>query len=232
MKTESFIIPNLTGLPSIVIAAMDKRDELVLHSATIRRINSNDEAAAAKKAIDALAVFHKAIESQRKAAKAPFLATGKEIDALADTLSIAVKDEDTRLNKLLGQFIQEQRRLQAEAEQKARDEERRIMLEAEEKARKAVESGKNVDAKLEKIDAKTFQAVAETRAAVANVAPQIDVTLRVTPKFEITDIAALYAARPELVKLEVNTAMMNSLLRAAPKIILPGVRHWTEAKAS
>ena len=76
--------------------------------------------------------------------------------------------------------------------------------------------------------------IVETRKAiVSTVAPKAaDTAVRVDVCFEVDDIVALYAARPELVTLEPNGAAIRAICKANPKLQLPGLRHWTEAKTN
>lgn len=224
-------LPHISVNPTATQLAFDKRDALVLGAAMITTVITTTEAQDASNSLKELKAFTRAIEDQRKFVKQPVLELSKRIDDLAKELTVAVDSEAARVSRLLGDYSLEQQRLQREAEQKARDEERRIQEEAARKQQAAIDSGKNVEAKLEKIEAKTFVQVAEVRAQVGQAAPKIaGVATRNEVKFDITDAAALYAVRPELFTLTPNAAQIKSLLKAAPNIQLPGLQHWTEAQ--
>lgn len=50
-------------------------------------------------------------------------------------------------------------------------------------------------------------------------------------RFEVLDLATLYASRPELCRLEENTAAINAVIRAGARAI-PGLRIFDETKAT
>jgi hypothetical protein len=81
--------------------------------------------------------------------------------------------------------------------------------------------------------AATEQKVIEMRVAAAGksiVTPGL--SARTEIKFEITDIVALYEAAPFLVILTPNTAALKAAIKGLTAgQSLPGVRHWTEARA-
>ena len=229
--TEILLVPAITGEPSATAIAFEKRDALVIDAAKIRSVVTAEDATLADQTTKDLKAFLRDIETARKEAVAPALARSRAINDLADNLCMAVDAEKDRLSKLVGAYLLEQRRLADEAARKAREEEQRILNEAAAKAQAAIDSGRNIDAKLERIDAKAFQQVAEVKAAALSVAaPTFKGTaLRTEPAFEITDIHALYKAHPELVKIEIDRAALKFYLKKFPKAELPGVRHWVEA---
>jgi hypothetical protein len=229
--TEIIVVPHISGLPAAAASAVDRRDELVLAAAEVRAITNPDTAAQAASILSQLAEFSRSIEDSRKTAVTPALTLQRKVNDLAKELTIAVEAERSRISRLLGDYQMEIRRIQQEQERKAREEEERIRAEAQAKADALLASGRNVETKLEKLEVKTFNAVAEVRAAGAvPVAPKLaGVATRTEVKFEITDIAALYRARPELVTLTPNTAAIKAVLKAAPSLELPGLRHWKEA---
>lgn len=230
--TKALIIaPDIPGLPSATQRALDRRDELVLAAATVKAVTDPTTAEQAGTALKNLKAFSREIEDTRSEVKKPVLLIGKQIDALAAELTTAVEAEAKRISRLLGNYQLEVQRKQQDAERKAREEEQRILEEQNRKAQAAIDSGRNVEGKLENIEAQTFEKVALVRAeAAAPVAPKIaGVATRTEVKFEVTDIAALYKARPELVSLTPVTAAIKAVLRASPKLELPRVRHWTEA---
>lgn len=81
--------------------------------------------------------------------------------------------------------------------------------------------------------AATEQKVIEMRVAAAGKSVlAAGITSRNEIKFEITDIVALYEAAPFLVLLTPNTAALKAAIKGLTSgQSLPGVRHWTEARA-
>jgi hypothetical protein len=228
---QSTAIITLNALPSAPTAteqALARRDELVLAAAGLKRVTTPESAQIAGDHLKALKQYLTDVETARKLAKGPVDELAKAIQSLAAELTEAAEQQRKRIDGMYSTYQAEQLRKQREAEAAARAEEQRILDEAAKKAAKAEASGRNVDAKLEKIDAKAFEQVATVRATVAAVAaPKIDgVGLRSEPDFEILDIHALYAAKPELVKLEVDRVALKSYLKKFPKAEIPGVKHW------
>lgn len=228
------IVPEIVGNALIAQDAFDARDSLVIDAAKIRTVVSGSDAQLANDTLLDLKTFLDKIELARRAVKAPVDALASEIQKLAKDLTTAAQAEYDRVKKLLGTYQLEQQRLANEAAEKARKEEQRILAEAEEKARIAQESGRGVEKKLEKIDAKAFEQVAMVRATAAGAAALklTGISVRTEPAFEIEDIHALYKARPDLVKLDVDKTALKSYLKKFPKAELPGVRHWQEAATS
>jgi multidrug efflux pump subunit AcrA (membrane-fusion protein) len=75
--------------------------------------------------------------------------------------------------------------------------------------------------------------IAAQRAAVVAQAPKpAGVSTREDVDFEVTDMAALYAANPSLVTLTVKRTELKAALKALPEgATLPGVRHWKTSQA-
>lgn len=154
------------------------------------------------------------VEQSRTDVKAPVLDLARAIDAIAKEITTPLAHEKDRVQRLLGQYLEVQRRARAEAEAEAR-------LRAEESRRLA-------EAAKEKDDGKAAEAMREiiqqTNAAVAVVTPpKIEGTsLRMQPTVEVYNPAALYAAHPYLVELRPRLAAIKEALLTVPN--LPGVR--------
>lgn len=237
-KTEEILVA--AGLDqaalSVSPSAFETRDELALEAAAIGVITTQEEANKAADCLKRISAFLSAIEASRVDVKAPVLDLGKRIDALAKELTVFLEEKKRAVSRLLGTYQEEQRRLADEAARKAREEEQRILREAEQKkmdAELAVSMGESpagrLEKKLDRIDAKAFEQVAVTRANVPTYQPAAGTATRTLVEFEVEDIAALYAARPDLVKLEPNKAAIKAIITANSGIVLPGVRHWRSA---
>lgn len=224
----------IAATPSATEQALALRDELVLEAAGLKLVTTPEHAQLAGDHLRKLQRYLKDVEEARKQVKGPVDAIAAEIQRIAKTLTEAAEAQKKRLDGMLGTYQLEQQRLQREADEKARAEEQRILDEANAKAQKAIDSGRNVDAKLEKIDAQAFEKVAEVRAgALAVAAPKVEgVSLRTEPDFEVQDIHAIYKAHPELVKLEIDRSATKAYLKKFPKAEIPGLRHWTKAATS
>lgn len=234
MNTAIISLAAITATPAATETALARRDELVLAAAGLKLVTTADHAQIAGEHLRNLKQYLADVEESRKAAKAPVDKIAGEIQGLARFLTEAVTVQVARLSGMQGTYLLEQQRIANEAAAAARAKEQQILDEAAAKADAAIASGRNVDAKLERIDAKAFDAVAEVRAgALALAAPKVEgVSLRTEPDFEVTDVHALYAAHPALVKVEVDRAALKAYLKKYPKAELPGVKHWVKASTA
>ena len=231
----------ITGLQSaeIIIAAeaRELRDKLL---AEIRGITAVADAFDADVAADVMrraTQLSRGIEADRTTVKAPVLALGKKIDAIAKEIVAELDTEIGRVSRVLGAYQLAEKHKAEAAERLARDEARRIQAEAEANARKAAQAADSdteaLAAASEIMDQAAAKIMETRKAIVSTVAPKAaDTAVRVDVCFEVDDIVALYAARPELVNLEPNGTAIRAICKANPKLQLPGLRHWTEAKTN
>lgn len=231
----------ITGLQAAEIAiapeARELRDKLLVE---IRGVTAVSDAFDADVAVDVMkraTQLSRGIEADRNTVKAPVLALGKQIDALAKEIVTELDGEIGRVSRVLGAYQLAEKQKAEAAERLARDEARRIQAEAEQQAREAAKAASNDTAALaaasEIMDTAAAKIVETRKAIVSTVAPKAAGTaVREDVCFEVTDIGALYAARPELVNLEPNGTAIRAICKANPKLQLPGLRHWTEAKTN
>jgi uncharacterized protein (DUF2384 family) len=227
----------LTGLQHAQIDtqpdAFRRRDMVLAASQRILSVADAMEAEEAADALRALAGLCKQVEADRKQIKAPVLELSKKIDALAADFIAAVAAEKDRLETALGTYqAAEQRR--ADAERRAAQE------EADRLAREAARAQLQADRATNQAEQdRTQQAAAqaeakaiEARVVAAEIAPvkPAGVAVRQPWKFEVTDVKALYAARPDLCLIEPNNAAIRAQIPHNQNI--PGLRIWQEAKAS
>jgi hypothetical protein len=123
--------------PSAVEIALKERDRLLEKNKAIVTITTPEDAALVARALKANKAFASAIEGARSEYKAPVLALGRRIDAVADRITGGIESDITRFSKLLGSWQAEQNRLAEEIKRKAYQEEQRLRAEAEEKEREA-----------------------------------------------------------------------------------------------
>lgn len=231
----------LTGLQSAEIAiapeARELSDKLLVE---IRDITAVSDAFDADVAVDVMkraTQLSRGIEADRNTVKAPVLALGKKIDALAKEIVVELDAEISRVSRVLGAYQLAEKQKAEAAERLARDEVRRIQAEAEQAARAAAKAASNDTAALaaasEIMDQAAAKIVETRKAIVSTAAPKAaNTAVRKDVCFEVTDIVALYAARPELVNLEPNGTAIRAICKANPTLQLPGLRHWTEAKTN
>lgn len=236
MSDALVITPNLGDAQvTAANAARAERDELLKHAAAVTTVIDRLDADHATNVLRALTAFSKRIEAARTEAKAPALDIGRRIDALAKELAHAVTTEAARVSRIVGAFEAEERRKAELVRYEAEREASRLAMEAEAKANQARrQAGNELDGD-RAADAIREQAVeqivAVRQAAAVAVAPkQAGTAVREDVVFEVTDIRALYAAHPELVNLEPNGTAIRAILRNAPNLQVPGLRHWREAK--
>jgi hypothetical protein len=223
--------------PSIgeaVVSATDsaqiKRDRLVAHSAKVTAVSDRIDFDDASETLRALKSFSKEIVAAHQEAKAPVLDVGRKIDQLKKDLVAAVDSEADRISKILGAYEAEERRKAEDERRKADAEIARIAHEAQQKADAARMGNPDPLAAVRASDAvveKAQSEIVQIRQQQANaVAPKAaGSTLREEIVFEVTDIVALYADSPALVKLEPNNAAIKAIISANPNIILAGITH-------
>ena len=231
----------ITGLQSAEISiaaeARELRDKLLVE---IRKVTSVSDAFDADVAVDVMkraTQLSRGIEADRNTVKAPVLALGKKIDALAKEIVVELDGEIGRVSRVLGAYQLAEKQKAEAAERLARDEARRIQAEAERDARKAAQAAPTdteaLAAASEIMDTAAAKIMETRKAIVSTVAPKaVGTAVREDVCFEVNDIVALYAARPELVNLEPNGTAIRAICKANPKLQLPGLRHWTEAKTN
>lgn len=199
---------------------------------------------AATESLRALVRIQKQVEDDRQLVKKPVLDLGRQIDGTAQTFLSDVNSEVVRLKGLLSSYEIEQRKKaeaerqrQIEQQRKAQEAERvrlveldRQRRETEEAARKAQQASTPQEA------TRALQAavVAEEKAeALAAPVAQPVFTAPVVHRaegavvqerwtFDLVDIHALYAARPDLVQLTPRTSVILTAIRAG-LLEIPGI---------
>lgn len=134
---------SVSGINDVLLdttaAARNAKCVLCGDAADVVAVTCTDEAKAAANVLKDVKAFLRSVEVARTAAKAPFLAQGIKIDALAKELTTQLELHATRIGNVLGVWTAEQNRIAEEARKKAYEDEQRIRKEAEAKAREAAE---------------------------------------------------------------------------------------------
>lgn len=202
------------------------KEEALTVSAAVGKVTDSIENANAVEAQKSLAQVIKLVEQARKAAKDPVLAFGKKIDEQAKAFVQELTDEQWRISRLVGDFQQ----LEAKKAQAAARLEQERLAGLERERQQAIAQAKSHE---------ELDAIEEAHDnAVRQQAPQQPITppraegQRVVEeiKFEVFDINALYASKPGCVRMEPKILEIKALLKAG--LQLPGVRAWTETKAT
>lgn len=197
-------------------------------SGNIQKVATKEALEQAAAAQAELKRLQKLAEASRKEMKAPLLEAGRAIDGIVKEFAGPLDSEARRIGKLSSAYLEAERRREAEARKKAEAAEQRRLAELQQKQRELVKSGKLDDeaaATLENEAIEDVMQIREQSAAEAKRAPA-GAVLRKTWHFEVEDIAALHAARPELVELKPRNAAIRSIIKDHD---LPGVRRWQES---
>jgi len=236
--TTLIVSPALTDSSvTLADAARITRDELLNQAAMVTTITDRIDFDDAMGVLKSLKAYTAEIETQREAAKAPALALGRKIDALAKELTELATTEAKRIARTCGDYEAEERRKAEEARRNAEYEAHKIAVaarEAEMKARRAAATQEQADRAADAIVEKAHTQIAELQqtAVLAAVPKTQGAKLRGDVRFEVLDIQALYAAHPELCTIEPNGTAIRAILKVNPNLQVPGMRHWIENKVS
>jgi hypothetical protein len=198
------------------------------HIHGITCVSDLDDAAQALTRIKSLT---RSIEESRKEVKAPVLEVSRRIDATAKDYLAPLEDEAKRLSILVGSYQEAERRKAERVRQEAAAEQAAAMAEMQVKQREAVEAGDEEAADAARAEA--ADRIAESQLAViAAEGPRVDgITTRTSWKFEVVDIDALHASRPDLCTIEANGAAIRAIIKATGGKPIAGLRIWQEAGA-
>lgn len=217
--SDLLTVSDVAGVEVALLPDAEQTKRVLLQgSRTIKVIEDAFDAECAADQLKNLSSAIKDMEDARKTVKAPVLDLGRRIDAIAKEWLAEIESEKKRISRVLGDYQLAERKKREAAEYEARKAE----IEAREKAEAALADG----------DVEAAQAAAdkivESKAMVEASHHKISGTsVREVVKFEVEDIEALFKARPDLCKIEPNTALIRETVKVTP--IIPGVRVWKEA---
>lgn len=205
-------------------AAKLKEEALVL-MAGIGKVADASGNANAVEALRQTALCLKTIEQARVACKEPVLKFGKAIDDAAKAFTEELRNEQFRVNTIVGNFQQLER---AKAQAAAKAEQERV--NALERERQQELSKATSHEELDKVQEK-FNNQIQQQASPIVVAPKAaGQTVKDDIEFEVFDIDALYRSKPGCVSLTERKVEIKALLKAG--LQLPGVRSWNSTKVS
>lgn len=224
---------------------INSRESALAKAKQVASITNADELKAATDALGEIKSLIKTVTAAHKDAKEPFLKITRRLDALKKDYAESLSGEEVRLSRLIGAHQEAERRKAEAARRAAEEEARRIaavaaMKErnrlAEEKAHWDATGGTTgtlADDLQEIRQAAADQCTeAQMRAADAATLAGAGTTVRKVWEFECIDARALAAARPDLVVVTPNKAAIKSILKATNGAPIPGLRIWSETKAS
>ncbi len=233
---ETILLP---ALYSVTAEAEEQRNQIALRGVAVKAVANAADNEAAGAVVRDIRAYVKSVEAMRQALTKPLLEGQRLLKALADDHCAPLLAEQRRIEGLAVAFAQ------AEARRVAREEEERQAafrkaeqerIAAEEKARKLAEKANTEKQQVAAI--KAAQAAEAKAAEVAQViaAPMPTVAktkgqqIRRELRVEVTDIRALAAARPDLVKMEPNLVGIKATLVPESPNLPPGLKLWWEDK--
>lgn len=230
LVVEQIALPDKYSVPEDAIAARDVLlDEC---RGLVEIINTQGQAWVVAHGVDIQAHI-KAVQQARKDLSAPLDdAKAKLIELEREYLAPLVAEKD-RLSRMVSAYTLAERQRVAAAEAQRRAEFERLekeRFEAEQKAAKARSIEKQIQYEQQANN------VMEAATAVLTEAPAVvskakGAAVRMDLKWEVTDEAALYAARPDLfTKPELKASAV--LATCSKDTVLPGIRFFEVPKTS
>jgi len=231
--TDTLEIVVSGSLPSPQIelspAAFNARTLALEASGRIKAIASVADLDSAAAALTKLKALTRSVEDSRKKVKAPVLEVGRRIDAVAKDYLTPLETEAKRLSVIVGSYQEAQRRKAEKEREEAARAQAQALAEMNAKQAEAIAQGDEEAADAARADAADKIAASQLAAINAEGPRPEGITSRTSWKFEVVDIAALYAARPELCVITPNNAAIRAVVKMGAKI--PGLRVWQEAAA-
>lgn len=229
---------SITIAPEIIV----KKADAILAARGALEITSDPMEALAVEALKSVTKAIKEMESSRAAMKKPVADLGKQIDELAREYSKELETEKDRLSRLIGAYALEKQKAAAEEDRKRvaelnriEEERRKLKEDAERIATEAARSGtpEAQEAAAAQISTLQAQSAALRQESVGVMVPitaskEAGTATATKWRFEVTDVQALFKARPDLVKLEPSTSAINAAI--ATDQTIPGLKIWSETK--
>ncbi len=240
-NTSSFYCERVALPPTFSISyeAVGERDEIQCRANMVSKITCAEENNAAREAAVEIRRYIKSVESTRTSLTKPLLEAQKTMKGLADQHVAPLAQELVRLESLAADFlVADQRRVAREeaARQEAYQQAetaRRAAEQAALAAAAAIITESQLDAALA-VEQVAIAAEATVQQIIQAPAPRIDKasgqSIKRVMRYEVTDIRALAAARPDLVRIEPNCAGIAAT--CVPEMPVPGLRLWWEMKAT
>jgi hypothetical protein len=188
---------------TIADEAIQRKAELLAHSAAIQIVGDNDDSAQAQFYIRRLAEMRIEIDKCRKTIKEPVIRIGKMIDQAAADFLLDITAEEGRIRQLVGRHAEEVLRIKAEKEAAER-----AAFESARAAREAAEEG-GIAAVIAAKKAVADKMEASNEVATTKVADGV----RFAWDFEVDNIEAVYRAAPEFVNLDVKRSAVLEWFR-------------------
>lgn len=237
-------LPLLPEGYSIPEKSIEARDNLVALAGEVKSVTTVAEQGTAVAICRSIRQHLKDVEEVRVEVKAPLLAAERKIDELAKNHVAPLKLDLTRIERIVNVFqdAEDERVAAAEAkrladfeaaererqkaEQAAQDairatqatadgpDDEEAYMTAQDAKAMAVRATEKVQATMDVPEARSVRAAGQSRKQVM--------------RYKVTDIHALYKARPDLCKIEEKPSAILSV--CTPEIKIPGLECWYEKK--
>jgi len=236
MTHNALIHSNIeTAVVSLAPDANQRKQEILTLSAAVVAVTSPAELEIAVARMRDIKRLTTEVETTRKAVKQPVINLGKRIDEIAESFSLELANETTRINRLVTGFqLAEQERVRKEqeaieAERRRKEEEAAAALREQERLAnlKKPNVAKEVAAEVKFIETQAALQQVQTIAPPA-AARASGLVVKTEVAYEITDAAALYAVRPEFFDLVPKKSVIKVSITKNTK--LPGLKVWEETK--
>lgn len=218
---------------SVEPSAVQTRDAAV---SAARAIVIVDDEFAQELAVEAqreLKRILKDVEQCRTTVKAPVLDITRKIDTLAKDFVAVVKEQSDRVERLLSSYALKLIR-EAEAKERVRQAEiARVKREQETLAREAAEKAIISDAPVVIVPAANAldkQLSTLQMHPVSALIKSEGQTVTKVRRYEVSDIAALYSARPDLCEIVPRPSLINSAIKHCDSI--PGLKIWDDVRTT
>lgn len=226
------VSPEITGLSPEAEAI---KADLVLSAGKVSSVTCAQEQDTAASVSRDLRTYVKQVRALGLEFRRPLTTFAAKVKEAEDAHVAGLETEQKRIERLVLDFTEAERRRVAEEERKRAEEVERLnreRLAAEEKARKLAEKAetpKQEDA-AEEAAAAAFLAEQQVQAAIIAPLPQVakaaGMSTRKVMRWEVTDINALVKARPDLCKIEAKGSAILAV--CVPEVPVPGLKLWWE----
>ena len=227
---------------SITAEAEEARNEVALRGMAVKVVTSGEQNEVAGSVVRDIRAYVKSVEAMRVTLTKPLLEGQRLLKALSDDHCAPLAAEQQRIERLAVDFAKAEARRVAEEERKRHEAymaAEQARLDAERRAREAAELAAEMDTKrsakaAEKLEAVAVAAEAKVQEIIAAPMPEVARSrgqqTRRELRVEVTDIRALAAARPDLVKMEPNLVGIKATLVPESPNMPPGLKLWWEDK--
>jgi hypothetical protein len=228
-----------------------EKNRLISLSSEVTEVTTADQQQVAVRCGKQIKQLLNEVETARTQVKEPVLDLGRKIDGLAKTYCIPLQAEIIRLTNLVTGFQRletERLRKEEEKRQEALRKAEEDRLAAEQLSREAEKQATSDQAGLSEVEEAMLaeelkkEAEAKQEALVRAPLPKANKVSGIVVKadqlqYEITDIHALYAVRPDLVELTGKRSIIRDNLdflwyEQQNNKPTPGLRVWTDTKVS